>query len=84
MTAKNTDHFDPHPGDFDAELEAVSPGDVHVVEASSERQVSVQVVLSGTEALGDLSRELSYLESKTSFDVTLAEGSEPFKGGLLP
>jgi len=51
MTPKNTEHFDPQPGDFDAELEAVSPGDVHVVEASRERQVSVQVVLSGTEAL---------------------------------
>lgn len=28
--------------------------------------------------------DLSYSESKTSFDVTLAEGSEPFRGGLLP
>lgn len=38
----------------------------------------------GSNGGSDLSRELSYLESKTSFDVTLAEGTEPFRGGLLP
>jgi hypothetical protein len=38
----------------------------------------------GSNGVSDLSRELSYSESKTSFDVTLAEGTEPFRGGLLP
>ena len=34
--------------------------------------------------VGDLSKELQYLAAHTSFDVTLATGTEPFRGPLLP
>jgi hypothetical protein len=40
--------------------------------------------LPASNGVSDLSRELSYLESNTSFDVTLAEGTEPYRGGRLP
>jgi hypothetical protein len=33
--------------------------------------------------VGDLSRELAYMERNTSFDVTLAEGTEPYVGGQV-
>lgn len=51
MTEQNTENLDPLPGDFDDELDAAASDDVRVVEASRDRQVSIQVVLSGTEAL---------------------------------
>ena len=34
--------------------------------------------------VGDLSKELQYLAAHTSFNVTLATGTEPFRGPLLP
>jgi hypothetical protein len=34
--------------------------------------------------VGDLKRELQYLASHTSLSVTLANGTEPFRGPLLP
>jgi hypothetical protein len=36
--------------------------------------------LTGSNGVGDLSRELSYLASHTSFSITLALGTEPFDG----
>ena len=40
--------------------------------------------LAGSNGVGDLSHELSYLAAHTSFAVTLATGTEPFRGPLLP
>ena len=40
--------------------------------------------LPASNGVGDLSRELAYMEGNTAFDVTLAEGTEPFTGGRLP
>ncbi len=40
--------------------------------------------LPASNGVSDLSRELAYLESNTSFDVTLAEGTGPYEGGRLP
>lgn len=42
---------DPKPGDFDEELARVDPKDVQIVEASPDRAVSIQVIVSGEEAL---------------------------------
>jgi hypothetical protein len=39
--------------------------------------------LVGTNGVGDLSRELSYLRSHTFLTVSLATGTEPFRGPLL-
>jgi hypothetical protein len=40
--------------------------------------------LAGSNGVGDLARELSYLAAHTSFAVTPANGTEPFRGPLLP
>jgi len=32
----------------------------------------------------EIDRALSYLKASTAFDVTLAQGTQPFRGGLLP
>ena len=40
--------------------------------------------LAGSNGVGDLARELSYLAAHSSFAVTLAHGTEPFRGPLLP
>ena len=40
--------------------------------------------LPASNGVGDLSRELAYMEGNTAFDVTLAEGTEPYTGGRLP
>jgi len=40
--------------------------------------------LAGSNGVGDIGRELAYLASHTSFAVTLANGTEPFRGPLLP
>src|SRR5919106_4915567 len=40
--------------------------------------------LAGANGVGDLSRELAYMESHGGPDVTLANGTEPFRGPLLP
>jgi hypothetical protein len=40
--------------------------------------------LAGSNGVGDLSHELAYLAAHTSFAVTLATGTEPFRGPLLP
>jgi hypothetical protein len=45
-----TDHPDPQPGDFDAELARVDPQDIHVVEPSAEAVLSIQVVVHGDDA----------------------------------
>ena len=34
--------------------------------------------------VGDLTKELQYLAAHTSFNVTLATGTETFRGPLLP
>lgn len=48
---KTNDTPDPKPGDFDEELARVDPKDVQIVEASADRAVSIQVIVSGDEAL---------------------------------
>src|SRR4051812_27205787 len=40
--------------------------------------------LAGSNGVGDLARELAYLAAHTGFAVTLANGTEPFRGALLP
>jgi hypothetical protein len=40
--------------------------------------------LAGSNGVGDLSRELAYLGAHSSFSVTLQNGTEPFRGPLLP
>jgi len=40
--------------------------------------------LAGSNGVGDLARELSYLAAHSSFAVTPAHGTEPFRGPLLP
>ena len=40
--------------------------------------------LAGSNGVGDIGRELAYLASHTNFAVTLANGTEPFRGPLLP
>lgn len=40
----------PQPGDFDAEIEAMDPRDIQVVEAGSGAEVTVVVNVSGDEA----------------------------------
>ena len=40
--------------------------------------------LTGSNGVGDLAHELAYLAAHTSFAVTLANGTEPFRGPLLP
>jgi hypothetical protein len=44
---------------------------------------TVQIApLAGANGVGDISRELTYLGSRTTFAVTLANGTEPFRGPL--
>lgn len=45
------DDRDPQPGDFNDELASIDPRDVQVAERSSERAVSIEVIVSGNEAL---------------------------------
>ena len=40
--------------------------------------------LPASNGVGDLSKELQYLPAHTSFNATLATGTEPFRGPLLP
>jgi hypothetical protein len=40
--------------------------------------------IAGGNGVGDLSHELAYMESHGGPDVTLANGTEPFRGPLLP
>jgi hypothetical protein len=40
--------------------------------------------LAGSNGVGDIARELAYLTSHTTFAVTLAIGTEPLRGSLLP
>jgi hypothetical protein len=40
--------------------------------------------LAGSNGVGDLARELSYLAAHSNFAVTPANGTEPFRGPLLP
>jgi hypothetical protein len=40
--------------------------------------------LAGSNGVGDIAHELAYLAARTSFAVTLATGTEPFRGPLLP
>jgi hypothetical protein len=40
--------------------------------------------LAGSNGVGDIDRELAYLAAHTSLQVTLATGTEPFRGPLLP
>ena len=40
--------------------------------------------LAGSNGVGDIAHELAYLASHTSLAVTLATGTEPFRGPLLP
>ena len=44
---------------------------------------TVQIApMAAANGVGDISRELSYLDSHTSFAVTLANGTQPFRGPL--
>ncbi|MGZ6642518.1 MAG: serine protease [Solirubrobacteraceae bacterium] len=46
---------------------------------------TVQIApVAGSNGVGDVSKELNYLNTKGGFSVTLANGTEPFSGGLLP
>jgi hypothetical protein len=45
------DDRDPQPGDFDEELVSIDPRHVEVAERSSERAVSIQVIVRGNEAV---------------------------------
>jgi hypothetical protein len=46
---------------------------------------TVQIApLAGSNGVGDVSREIAYMESHGGPDVTLANGTEPFTGPLLP
>ena len=38
--------------------------------------------MAAANGVGDISRELSYLDSHASFAVTLANGTQPFRGPL--
>jgi hypothetical protein len=49
--ADTSDTPDPKPGDFDDELAHIDPDDVQIVEPSPDRAVSIQVIVSGEEAL---------------------------------
>jgi hypothetical protein len=40
--------------------------------------------LAGSNGVGDVAKELAYLNSTGGFSVTLADGTEPFTGPLLP
>ena len=40
--------------------------------------------LAGSNGVGDLSRELAYLGAHSGLSVTLQNGTEPFRGPLLP
>jgi hypothetical protein len=40
--------------------------------------------LAGSNGVGDLGRELAYLAAHSPFSVTLQNGTEPFRGPLLP
>ena len=40
--------------------------------------------LAGSNGVGDVAKELAYLNSTGGFDVTLATGTEAFRGPLLP
>ena len=40
--------------------------------------------LAGSNGVGDVAKELAYLDSTGGFSVTLADGTEPFTGQLLP
>jgi hypothetical protein len=40
--------------------------------------------LPASNGVGDLARELSHLAAHTSFQVALQNGTEPFRGPLLP
>jgi hypothetical protein len=40
--------------------------------------------LAASNGVGDIGRELAYLAAHTTFAVTLANGTEPFRGPLLP
>jgi hypothetical protein len=44
---KSNHTSDPTRGDFDEELARVDPKDVQIVEASADRAVSIQVIVSG-------------------------------------
>jgi hypothetical protein len=50
---------DPQPGDFDAEIDAMDPRDIQVVEAGNGAKVTVVVSVSGEDAarLGELAAE---------------------------
>jgi hypothetical protein len=48
---------DPQPGDFDAELEAVDPRDVQVVDAGSGGKVTIVVSVEGDDAKRPLTSE---------------------------
>jgi S1-C subfamily serine protease len=44
---------------------------------------TVQIApMAAANGVGDISRELSYLDSHASFAVTLANGTQPFRGPL--
>jgi hypothetical protein len=50
MTKLPTNAPDPEPGDFDAELEAISDADLEFVEAGSGLAISIEVIVEGEDA----------------------------------
>lgn len=50
MSELPTNAPDPQPGDFDAELEAISDADLEFVEAGSDLEISIEVLVEGEDA----------------------------------
>lgn len=50
MSELPTNAPDPHPGDFDAELETISDEDLEFVEAGSDLAISIEVLVEGEDA----------------------------------
>jgi hypothetical protein len=50
MTDVPTNAPDPQPGDFDAELAAISGEDLEYVEAGSDLEISIEVLVEGEDA----------------------------------
>ncbi|HWO16533.1 MAG TPA: hypothetical protein VNM89_07460 [Solirubrobacterales bacterium] len=50
MSKRPTNAPDPQPGDFDAELEAISEEDLEFVEAGSGIAISIEVLIEGEDA----------------------------------
>lgn len=50
MAKLPTNAPDPEPGDFDAELAALDPSEVHISEGNANARLSIQVTVAGDDA----------------------------------